>query len=154
MSWQPEMTRILRHIIDDIDGDLYSDARLEELLLVSSQLMLTQVEFENTYTIDVERATLTPDPTELTTKDNDFINLVVVKAAVVILRSELKTHAAQAYRIVDGPSTIDVSQVFKSKSELYDKMKEDLDLAILQYQIGNGSGGQVILGPYTTSLAV
>ena len=84
MSWQGEMTTIVRQLIYDVDpaNYTYSDERLETTILVSAQLVSTEVDFEETYRIDVEQCTLTPDPTDPTQtaanadKDDGFINLV------------------------------------------------------------------------------
>ena len=47
MAWQSEMVRIVRHLINDLDSTNYSftDDRLEELILVASQLVLTTLDF-------------------------------------------------------------------------------------------------------------
>lgn len=147
--WQVEIVRILRNIIDDTDATTYSNSRLEEIILVAGQLLFSQVSLQNTYTIDVESHTMTPDPTTISPKDNDFINLLILKSAVIIVGSEVKTLTAQAYRVTDGPATIDASSVYKAKMELLKNLKEDLDKAIVLYQMGAGSGGQAILTPYT-----
>ena len=77
MAWQSEMVRMLRHVVNDLDSSSYSftDDRLEESILVSAQLVLTEIDFENTYTVDVDGLVLTPDPTTLADKDDAFINI-------------------------------------------------------------------------------
>ena len=71
MSWQNEMTIIVRHLINDLDSSSYTftDSRIEESILVSSQLVLHEVDFESSYTVDVDSLTLTPDPTANTGSD-------------------------------------------------------------------------------------
>ena len=65
MTWQNEMTLIVRHLIHDLDSSNYTfvDDRLEESILVSAQLVLHEIDFEKTYTVDVDSSTLSPDPT-------------------------------------------------------------------------------------------
>ena len=65
MSWQNEMTLIVRHLINDLDSSDYTftDTRLEEAVLVSAQLASLEIDFENTYTIDVDSSSLTTDTT-------------------------------------------------------------------------------------------
>ena len=55
MSWQGEMTTIVRQLIYDVDPDnyTYSAERLETTLLVAAQLVSTEVDFEETYTFHV-----------------------------------------------------------------------------------------------------
>ena len=78
MSWQGQMSTILRYLIDDVDSTSYkfSDERIETTLLVAAQLVTLEVDLTNTYTINVETCSLSPDPTETDTRDNAFINLV------------------------------------------------------------------------------
>lgn len=148
MSWQNEMVRILRFMIGDVDATSYSDSRLEETLLVSAQLQ-ADIDYQQDYTIDVDSLALTPDPTSSNPKDNWFITIVCTKAAAIILHSEAKTLAAQAYRIKDGPSSIDVSSVYQAIKKMADDMNDKLALAIMQYKAGDSVGAQAILTPYT-----
>jgi hypothetical protein len=153
MSWQREMVRILRHLINDLDDDnpTYTDDRLEEVILVSAQLFAEEIDWENTYTIEIDEHHLSPDPTNTSNKDDGFINLVCLKAAVVILRGEAKTLARQSYRIVDGPSTIDVRGTYEATKALLKDYEDTLGQAINQFKMGNSVAGQAILTPYTTT---
>ena len=56
MSWQGQMSTMVRYLVDDIDSSSYkySDDRVETTLLVAAQLSSLQVDFTNTYTIKVE----------------------------------------------------------------------------------------------------
>ena len=54
MSWQNEMVRIVRFLINDIDASSYTDERLEETILVAAQSVYASIDFPNTYTIDVD----------------------------------------------------------------------------------------------------
>ena len=49
MTWQTEMTPILRYLINDIDPTsyTYTNTRLQNTILISSQLLLKEVDFEN-----------------------------------------------------------------------------------------------------------
>ena len=156
MSWQGEMTTIVRQLIYDVDPDnyTYSAERLETTLLVSAQLVSTEVDFEETYTIDVEQCTLTPDPTDPTTsltsadKDNGFINLVSLKASCIIMGSELKTQALNAVRVSDGPSSIDMTAVANYIKYLYEYSCSKYDEYKFNYAAGNNAVGKAILSPY------
>lgn len=149
MSWQNEMVRILRYMINDIDGSTYSDSRLEETLLVAAQLKAAPIDFQNDYTIDVDSLVLTPDPTATSPKDDWFITIVCLYSASIILDSEASTLAAQAYRIKDGPSSIDTVDSYKAKKELAKEMREKVDIAIMQMKAGDSVGAQAVLTPYT-----
>ena len=147
MTWQNEIVRIVRFLINDIDGSSYTDARLEETVVVAAQLIYTAVDFEYTYTIDVDTININPDPT--TKSDENFINLVALKTACIILSSETRTRGLQSYKIVDGPSTIETMSAYHAMKALSDQMREDVQRAILQFQMGNSRAGAAILTPYT-----
>jgi len=151
MTWQTEMVTILRYLIDDINSVIYNDTRLETTITVSAQLIQVEVDFDKTYTIDVEVPSITPDPTA-TTQDNGFINLVVLKAACIILSGEAKAKALEAIKIVDGPTTIDTSQRHKALEERAQKMCAEYAQARIQYMAGNSRAGQSVITPFIWEL--
>lgn len=148
MAWQIELVRIVRHLINDLEGESYSQSRLEEAILVNAQLIYQSVDFVNVYTIDVDEVTLSPDPT-VDTKDAGFINLVCLKTALMIAYGEVKTLASQAYNIKDGPSSIDIGSAYKASKDLYDSLQEQFELEKVRYQAGNCRAGLGILSPTT-----
>lgn len=93
MSWQGQMSTVLRYLIDDVDSASYkfSDDRIETTLIVAAQLVTLEVDLGNAYTINVEACSLSPDPTDADTKDNAFINLVCLKAACVVIGSQVRS---------------------------------------------------------------
>lgn len=149
MTWQNEISRIVRFIVNDLDAISYTDERLEETILVAVQLLIDGIDFDNTYTVDVDTLVLSPDPTTLTTKDNFFINVVAIKTACIILGSEAKTLAAQSMRIKDGPSSIDISSAYQSVHQLFKELCDKLDKMIMDHKAGNSVAGQAVLTPYT-----
>ena len=150
MAWQTEMVRILRHIINDLDSSNYSfsDTRLEETILVATQLILTEIDFDKTYTVDVDALALDPDPTTSSDKDDPFISLVSLKAACVILGSEVRTNSLNAVSVKDGASTIDMKGISAGLMSLYKDLCGKYDQAVLQYKAGNSVVGHAILSPY------
>ena len=150
MAWQNEMSIIVRHLINDLDSSNYTftDSRIEESILVSAQLVLHEINFDKTYTIDVDGSSLSPDPTTSGSKDNSFINLVSLKSATVLLGSELKTHSLNAIALKDGPSSLDLRGIVSSLKILFDDINKKYDDAKLEYKM-NGIVGQAILGPYS-----
>jgi len=151
MAWQSEMVRMLRHIVNDLDSSSYSftDDRLEESILVSAQLVLTEIDFENTYTIDVDGLVLSPDPTTLGDKDDAFINLVVLKSSCIILGSEVRSNALNSIALKDGPSSIDLRGITTGLTRLYEHLCEKYESCVMQYKSGSSVAGQAILSPYS-----
>lgn len=157
MSWQGEMTTIVRYLISDVDpaNYSYSNERLETSILVAAQIVLVELDFENTYTIDVEQCYLSPDPTDPTTglstvnKDDAFINLTSLKAACLIMGSEMKTQALNAVRVSDGPSSIDYTAVAANIKYLYEYSCKTYEEYKFNYAAGNNAVGKAILSPYS-----
>ena len=149
MPWQNEMKVIVRHLVNDLDSSSYTftDSRLEEAVLVSAQLASLEIDFDNTYDIDVDSVSLSPDPTS-GNKDDSFINLVCLKTAQMLLGSELKTHSLNAISLKDGPSSLDLRGIVSGLKILFDDINKRYDEATMQYKL-NGVVGQAILGPYS-----
>ena len=118
------------------------------LLLVSAQLASLEIDFDNTYTIDVDSVSLTPDPTSSGGKDDSFINLVCLKTARLLIGSELKTHSLNAISLRDGPSALDLRGIVSGLKILFDDITKRYEEAVTQYKL-NGVVGQAILGPYS-----
>lgn len=150
MSWQNTIPVMVRYLISDVDDSnyKYSDARLEKTTLVGAQLVSLELDFPNIYSIDIENDGLTPDPTEIETKDNSFINLVALKTACIIIGSEMKVEAANAISIKDGPSAIDLRGVSSTLSILYRDLCDKYVKMADDYKF-TGETGQAILGPYS-----
>jgi len=152
MSWQGQMTTVVRHLINDVDPSAYkfTDNRLETSILVAAQLVISETYFDNPYTINVESCKLSPDPTDSDTKDNDFIALACLKAACIILGGDIRSESGNAISIKDGPSAIDLRGVTQTLTLLYKDMCEKYDNMLFAYESGESSNiGQAILGPYS-----
>lgn len=150
MSWQNTLPTIVRYLINDTDGSnyKYNDARIEKTVLVGAQFVSLELEFVNDYSIDIENDIISPDPTESSTKDSAFINLVALKTACIILGSELKTESANAIAIKDGPSSIDLRGVSSTLTMLYKDLCDKYKVMADDYKF-TGDIGQAILGPYS-----
>ena len=150
MAWQNEMSIIVRHLINDLDSSdyIFTDNRIEESILVSAQLVLHEIDFTNTYAIDVDGSSLSPDPTTAGSKDNSFINLVSMKTATILVGSELKTHSLNAISLRDGPSSLDLRGIVSSLKILFDDINKKYEDTKLEYKM-SGVVGEAILGPYS-----
>jgi len=151
MSWQSELSTIVRYLVNDLDPNnyQYSDERIEITSVVAAQMVILDVSLPTQYDINVQSISISPDPTS-DPKDNLFVNLIALKAACIILGSEVKTQGMNAISIKDGPSAIDLRGVASAMTFLYQDIcakyekllqdaKEDLVAA----------AGQAILGPYS-----
>lgn len=150
MSWQGQMSTIVRHLVNDLDPNTYkySDNRIETSILVASQLMIMNVDFNNAYNINVETCKLSPDPTDEATKDNPFITLSSLRAACIIIGSEIRSESGNAISIKDGPSAIDLRGVTQTLTVLYKDLCQKYENLLLEYRAGSSVAGHAILGPY------
>ena len=80
--------------------------------------------------------------------NNPFITLISLKAACVIVGSEVRTHSINSVSVRDGSSAIDMKGVAAGFMLLYKDICEKYDQAVLQYKAGNSVVGQAILSPY------
>lgn len=150
MSWQGQISTMVRYLINDVDPEnyKYSDKRIETSILVSSFLVLNDADFSNAYNINVEQCQLSPDPTDTETKDDPFVALVALRTSCIIIGSEIRSEASNAISIKDGPSAIDLRGVSSTLLALYKDLSEKYEGMITDYTAGSSLGGQAILGPY------
>ena len=151
MSWQGQISTMVRHLINDVDpaNYTYSSKRLETTILVAAQLLSTETTLRQEYTISIADCSLSPDPTDAETKDSDFISLVSLKCACIILGSEVKKEAGNTISIKDGPSAIDLRGVASTILALYKDLCGKYQQLLLDYSAGNSIAGSAILGPYS-----
>lgn len=129
MSWDTEMVMLVRNYVGDFDpaNQKYSDQSMQQLILASAQFVVVDVPFSQDYVVDIVNSTLTPDPTSRateTSRDNNFINLTVLKSAWMIANGELRNYGSQAIGIRDGTSAIDLKRDLKALAAILDQMKD------------------------------
>ena len=150
MSWSESMIVITRQLVNDAGAtSTYSDDRLEELLATAAILVMMEVDFATTYTITLSSPYVTPDPNT----DMNFIALVSLKAACLILMGEWNTAAGKAMSVRDGPSAIDSTGIAKNKQVVSQTVCKQYTDAVFSYAYGDGSVGQAIVGPYASGSA-
>jgi hypothetical protein len=150
MSWNTEIVTIVRHLIDDTDfsSPRYPDERIEQTILVAAQLIQTELNFETTYSINVEECHLNPDPTLSENKDDGFINLTALKAAVIVVGAEYRAYGLSSVKVTDGPSSIDMTNAATHMKHLYDTLSERYEQYKLNFAAANNNVGKAILSPY------
>lgn len=147
--WKSEMPRILRYLINDLDQSAYTYTidRLQETILVSAQLVQRELTFIQTYSVDVDELELSPDPTE-GTRDEPFINLVILKAACLIDHWVFRTQARTAGMMVkDGQSSIDTRDNLKGfETILKEGPCKAYQTAKLEFQFNDNGAGRMVTG--------
>lgn len=147
MSWQTTIIPIVRGLIFDLSPPYtYCDARLEELIVTSAVLTAQEVSFDMAYTMNLLAVTISPDPSG----DDDFVALVSLRTACLISQGERRDAAKSAISVKDGPAYIDTKDRAKHLGDLAADACSTYIKAKVSYQIGDGSVGKSIIGPYNT----
>jgi len=147
--WAAESVSILRLVIGDFEPPYeYADDRLMKLLLASAQLMQSELKFSQSYTIDVNTLLLTPDPVVIDTRDDGFINLMVLKAACLLAGSGIIKGANQSIDIQSNKDRINLTKKLDGVIATIKNFCDAYTTAKWQYQNSAGTPGQAIIGPY------
>jgi len=147
MAWQDTMTPIVRSLIFDLTAPyVYGCDRLEELIVISSVLVMQEVDFSVTYTSDVGASIITPDPES----DADFVALVCLRTACLISQGEHRDAAKKAISVKDGPAFVDTKQRAKHLGMIAEDACSSYTRVKTNYQIGDGTLGRAIVGPYAS----
>ena len=150
MAWQTEIVEQVRVIINDTESpQKFTDSRIERATIIATSQVLKEINFSTVYTVDITLQTITPDPTSLTPKDLDFVNLVSLKCSCLILGGELRQYSLSSISVTDGPSTISFSGIFKNLKETHDLLTKQYAKDKCLYQ--SGLVGQAISTPTTVS---
>lgn len=149
MAWQSYMTTIVRNIIDDVDPpQTYTDSRIEETIVVAAQLIYNELNFAQTYTINVDNLSISPDPTDL--PDHAFLTLVALKAACLLVKAIYRQQARSAgIRLKDGPTDFSTEGSLKGYDVLLKQVYADFEKARWEY-LTTRSVGKSILAPFSS----
>jgi|TARA_R100001163_G_C4961834_1_gene125334 hypothetical protein len=147
MPWKTDLVLMLRSLIGDLDNAKFTDERLKQILVFGAYNVINDADFSQTYSVDVGEVTISPDP--ISQGDTDFTTLTVYKSACILLGSEVKTEAANAISIKDGPSAIDLRGVTQNLNIMYQDFCSKYDDLLKTYQYNNTLVGQAVLGPYS-----
>lgn len=148
MSWQQEMVTMLRVLISDMDSECYTDARLEQLLVLSGKYVQQEISFDTTYTISVAEISISPDPTSI--PDEEFMNFTVLKAACLTDWNTFRQKALLAgLKARCGPAILETvghldgfkDLIDKGPCAAYEELKKD-------YQFGNTDTIRAVLSPF------
>lgn len=147
MAWQDTIVDVVRGLVSDMTPPYtYSNTRIEELIVISGILVSQDVDFNTSYTFNTKAVSITPDPET----DMDFVSLVALKTACTILSGEHRTAANKAVSVKDGPAFIDTKDRAKHLGTIAATACANYVKAKFSYQMGDGSVGRSIVGPYNS----
>lgn len=152
MAWQDTMVVMLRILVNDMDDTpVYSDSRMEQMLVVAAMYVNIEISFDATYTINVPSPDISPDPTG--NGDDAFVNFTVLKAACLTDQSTFRTKAlASGIKAKCGPAVLETLKHldgFKQLLEIgpcaaYSELKK-------QWTFGNARLVHAILTPFVSN---
>lgn len=150
MAWDTDATLMLRILVDDYDApQTYTDAKLKTVLIISAKMVQQDTNFSD-YTVSVSAQTITPDPTDPSSQNNDFVNLMVTKAACILTRAEYKAATNESIYVDDANTRVDGREKGKQKGDLASNYCKEYSDMLLSYEMGNGTSGVAIVTPTTS----
>lgn len=148
MAWDDDFPVILRGLmLDYATPPTYADDRYNQLAVIAALGLLNEVGFARPYVISVSDVTISPDPTKLSPPDNAFVNLVCLKAALILVQAELRDMTRQGIEIQDGSSRLKLSRDAGSLRLMKQAYEEQYNLALYAYK--TGAGGEAVVTPYS-----
>lgn len=138
------MTPIVRGLIGDFDSTDFSDARIQNLILISAAIIKNDAGFNTSYEVDVQASSITPDPTD--EPDNDYITLVSLKSACLLYRSKIQS-TGRSETVKDAWTSVSLGDNSKSIIESSKQICEQYEQARKNYLLGNSRAGKAVMGP-------
>lgn len=153
MAWQTTLTTMVRAMIGDLTiPETYSDSRIQQILIVAAQFVITEVSLSTQYTIDLNCINITPDPTAPNSLDNSMIILMTLRAACFLDQANMIAKAGSAVRVSDARSSIDATPLVKAFDLIISKgmckSYQEAKVAYLTGGLQSAGVGQAILGPF------
>jgi hypothetical protein len=153
MYWEIEIPIIVRALINDLqDPPEYSDERIKQLITIASQYILNDVNLSTAYTIDIINQTISPDPSDPSTRDTNFIGLSALKSACILDQSTFRTKAAlEGIKTALGSANLSISGNIAGYKMILDQEQGPCKLyeqLTLDYNIGNATAVSAVLSPF------
>lgn len=153
MAWQDEMGEVLRVMVQDLnEPPTYPDDTVQRVILVAAQLVEGELTFSTTYQVDITDRDITPDPTDRDggTRDDNFVNLVCMKAAAIIDQGVVRQQSGIVIR--DNGSMVDLRAKLAAALKLvqlgWARTYEEEKFRYQAGLLGGGVAGAVVLGPF------
>ncbi len=147
MSWNTSLSFQLKNYLDPTNDD-YTEAFLSKFIAFAATEVFQKLSLKNSYSVDITIPSISPDPTS----DIGLSSLLVLKAAEIVVRTELKQIVVSAgYSIKDDRVTISGTEALKALKDLLKEYQTNYTKAEFAYIHGDATIGRAILTPYTSS---
>jgi len=151
MYWQVEIPILVRNLINDLEATpTYSDDRINRLAVVAARYVVSEVNLNSEYNIDIINTTITPDPSNPESRDTDFVGFIALKSACLLDQSTFRTRAVnEGISAALGPAKLTVGGNLSGFKTILDvgpcKTYEQL---VIDHNIGDISTVRAVLSPF------
>lgn len=97
----------------------YTDDSLQQTIVGAAHIVSGQLSFNNVYSADLINTDIKPDPTAAGTRDDNFLNLVCMKAAALTERGAVRLQSGIVIR--DNGSMVDLRASLDAAIKLMNK---------------------------------
>jgi len=149
--WQLEIPIIVRNLINDLDiVPTYSDDRINQLAVVAARYVLSEVNLNQTYDIDIVHTQISPDPSDPNNRDTDFVGFIALKASCLLDHSTFRTKAInEGISAALGPAKLSVGGNLSGFKTIIDSGPCAMyDQLVLEHNMGNVNNVRAILSPF------
>lgn len=117
-DWQTVLTTMVRNLIGDTSttSPTYSDARVQEAIVVSGLIAAQEFDFDTDYIFDLETPDISPDP--VINNDTIAMALFTLKAACILNQNSYTNAIGAGIRVRDGDSEVDTTGSFKGYRDI------------------------------------
>lgn len=156
MAWDSDALDILRVLLYDLDeaNQRFTDDYLLSAAITAARQVISEVDFDTTYTVSISAQSIIPDPAA----DESFMNLLTLKVACIAERGLAAVAANQAIAIKDDKSAVDLRGIAQARLEILknggwcaayaEAKKEHLLAQAGVSRTGATTAGQAILSPF------
>lgn len=151
MAWQDEMTELVRAMtVDFATPPRSSDDSIERVLVCAAQLVASELTFSQSFKVNISDREITPDPTDTSTRDDPFVNLVCMRAAAIIDQGVVRAESGIVIR--DNGSMVDLHYKLQAALALvkegWQKRYDDEKWAYQNNQLDGQLCGKSVISPF------
>jgi len=154
-GWLSIARTMLRTMLNDAGASSYTNSRLDDMLIASAYLIVSDINFITTYSVNIQDETVSPDPSVTSDDGSDFISLVVLRAACMSDESAFRTAALmQGVQARCGPATLNTSAYGQYLREIFkDGPCKAYDTLKYEYNFGYDGKRVVraVMGPFVSN---
>ncbi len=149
-DWETVLTLIVRNLINDVAGTVYTDERVQTAIVVAGYMVALDLQLNYSYAFDFETPDITPDPVEI--NDSEAVALFGLKAACILSMNAYQSAVGKGIKVRDGDSEVDTTGTFRGYKDILEVGPCGAYTKLLkQITINKGFGvGKAVFSPIAT----